>query len=85
MERLDIFVREKDPDGRCEILEFLEGMGYKTDEEETRTRQEIVESVLPITVDKRNKEYRMMGSVTCAAAAVSSGRMMTKEEFFRQF
>lgn len=85
MDRIDIFVREKDPDGRREILEFLENMGYRLDEEEPRTRQEIIESVLPITVDRKNKEYRMMGNVTCAAAAVSSGRMITKEEFFEQF
>ena len=85
MDRIDMFVREKDPDGRREILEFLENMGYRLDEEEPRTRQEIIESVLPITVDRKNKEYRMMGNVTCAAAAVSSGRMITKEEFFEQF
>ena len=85
MDRIDIYVREKDPDGRREILEFLENMGYRLDEEEPRTRQEIIESVLPITVDRKNKEYRMMGNVTCAAAAVSSGRMITKEEFFEQF
>ena len=85
MDRIDMFVREKDPDGRREILEFLENMGYKLDEEEPRTRQEIIGAVLPITVDSKNKEYRMMGNVTCAAAAVSSGRMITKEKFFEQF
>ena len=85
MDRIDIFVREKDPDGRRKILEFLENKGYRMDVEEPRTRQEIIGSVLPITVDRKNKEYRMMGNVTCAAAAVSSGRMITKEEFFEQF
>ena len=85
MDRIDIFVREKEPDGRREILEFLENMGYGLDEEEPRTRQEIIGAVLPIMVDSKNKEYRMMGNVTCAAAAVSSGRMITKEELFKQF
>lgn len=46
MDRIDIFVREKDPDGRREILEFLENMGYRLDKEEPRTSQEIIESVL---------------------------------------
>lgn len=85
MDKKDIFVREKYSDARSKILEFLDNMDYSQDGEETRTRLEIIDSILPIVVDRKNKEYRMMGNITCAAGAVSSGRMITKEELFRQF
>ncbi len=79
-----MFVRENDTNKRREILECLENMGYRLDESEPRTRQEIIDSVLPITVDEKKKEYRMMGNVTCAAAAASSGCLITREEFFKK-
>ncbi len=85
MDKKDIFVREKDSDARSKILEFLDNMDYSQDGEETRTRLEIIDSILPIVVDRKRKKYRMMGNITCAAGAVSSGRMITKEELFRQF
>ena len=81
-----MFVREKDSDARRELLDYLEDQEYVKDETDPRTKEEMVESVLPLVIDKAGKKYSMMGNITCAAAAVSSGvPMLSKAEFFAEF
>ena len=81
-----MIIREKESDARQEILDFLEEQGYVKDETDPRTKEEMVESILPIVIDKAGKKYSMMGNITCAAAAVSSGvPMLSKAEFYAEF
>ena len=61
---------------------FLEDMGYSLEEKERRSKKEIIDSFLPICVDKTGKNFWMMGNVTCAAAAVSSKKLIKKELFY---
>ena len=77
-----IFVREKNCECRKEIITFLEERGYFRAEHECRSKQEIIDGILPIVLDRQKREFSMMGNVTCAAAAVSSGCMITKEELY---
>ena len=80
-----MYIDERKPEGRREIIEFLEKNGYNRDNTEFRSKEEIIEAYLPIVIFFDTKEYRMMGNVTCAAAAASSKRLITKEEFYRYF
>ena len=75
-----MIVREKERGARQEILAFLEEHGYVKDEGDPRTKEEMVDSVLPFIIDKTKKKYRMMGNITCAAAAASSGTPMVSKE-----
>ena len=76
-----MIVREKDPVERDSFIKTLESMGFRKDIDDPRGRQEIIDAVLPITVNVAEKIYGMIGNKTCAAAATSSGLVMTKEEF----
>ena len=78
-------VDERKPEGRRKLIEFLEKNGYHPDKDEFRSGEEIMESYLPIVIDFDTKEYRMMGNITCAAAAASSGVLKTVEEFYKYF
>ncbi len=69
-------------ESRREIIEYLTKEEYTLDPTENRTRDEIIESILPLYVDKTSKTYWMMGNITCAAAASSSGEMINKEKFY---
>lgn len=80
------------PDDTLEVLEeglCSEGVPYEVDGSialpssyKSRNKKEIIESFLPIYVDKTDKNYWMMGNVTCAAAAASSNKMIRKEAFY---
>ena len=79
------YIAEADSRYREEILDFLEKKGFKMDKDEFRSREEIIGSVLPITVNMAEKTYRMMGSVMTAAAASSKGSLSKKEDLYRWF
>ena len=70
---------------RREMLAFLEEKGFVSDKDEFRSKEEIISSFLPIVVNIMEKNYRMMGNVTCAAAAASSRCMFTKDEFYERY
>ncbi|MCR5726191.1 MAG: hypothetical protein K6G24_01895 [Lachnospiraceae bacterium] len=79
------FVRVKEQDERLRIISFLEDNGYKIDKTEPRSPKDIIEDFLPIVINPGDKSYRMMGNVTCAAAAASGDALIAKEEFYKQF
>ena len=79
------FVRVSDPDDRKKLIETLEGDGFKLDEEFPLSRQDVLESNLPIIVDIENKIYGRMGNVTCAAAAAQSGKVIDLSEFYASY
>ena len=82
MDQRRCLIDERSKEERREIIKFLEDMGYRLEAKESRSKKEIMESTLPIYVDKINKNYWMMGNITCAAAAASSRKMLKKESFF---
>ena len=79
------YVDERDSQKRQVFIEYLEKHGFKCDEDEVTTRQSTIDSKFPITVDVGNKLYGHLHNVTCSAAAVTSGRIITAAEFIKFF
>ena len=75
------YVKVKDKKERQVFIEYLEEHGFKCDEDEVTTRQSPIDSIFPITVDACNKLYGHLHNVTCSAAAATSARTITIEEF----
>ena len=80
-----IYVDERDKMRRLELIVFLELNGFTLDKWEKRSPEAIIEGILPIDIDLANKEYRMMGNVTCAAAAASQKVLICRDEFFERY
>ena len=78
-----MYVKENDIEIRQGIIEVLESKGYSLSYTDPRNRSEIISGTLPIVVDEENKVYHMMGNITCAAAAASSRKLITVEEFYK--
>ncbi len=81
----NVYVDERQKENRAEFIEFLEENGYNLDKDEKRSRATIVEGILPIDVDSINKEYRMMGNITCAACAAQQKLLLSREEFIKRY
>lgn len=78
------YVKVKGEQERQAFIEYLEAHGFKCDEDEITTRQSTIDSVFPITVDAGNKMYGHLHNVTCSAAAVTSGKIITAAEFIEK-
>ena len=75
-----LYVRTRDRSARQRMIENLERDGFQP---ERISRQEVLESNLPLAVDIAGKQYGVMGNITCAAAAATQGRLMGVGEFYR--
>lgn len=54
-----------------DVKDSLDNDGYYIGDRDSLTKQEIIDSIFPITVNVVTHEYDLLNSVTCAAAAVS--------------
>ena len=81
----NVFVDERNKEERKNFIRILEENGYSLDKDETRSIDTIIDWVLPIEIALKNKEYRMMGNITCAAAAVTQRLLISKEEFYQKY
>ena len=79
------YVDERQKENRKEFIGFLEENGYVLDSDEKRSKDDIIDGVLPICVDPVNKEYRMMGSITTAACAAQQKILISKEDFIKSY
>ena len=79
------YVNQKGKHERRAFIEYLETHGFECDEDEITTRQSTIDSVFPITVDAGNKLYGHLHNVTCSAAAVTSGRVLSTAEFIEKY
>ena len=68
---------------RKDFIEKFEEKGFKI--HHYFSKEEIIKSILPITVDFKKKEIGHVGNVTCAAAAVSCGAVKKEEEFWKEY
>lgn len=75
------YVRTRGKIARKYFIEFLEKNGFKTGTDSVFSREEILDSILPVSVDLDSLEYDRMGNITCAAAASAVGAVFTVEEF----
>ena len=80
-----IYVRTKDPKSRDKLINYLEKEDFFVDEEYGDTKQSILELVYPIKVNFGQKTYGVIHNTTCAAAAVSSGAVVSEEEFYERY
>ena len=78
IEQRCVDIRNKEE--RTEFIQTLEAQGYIIDET-TFSRGDIISGIFPIVVNITNKKINMMGNVTTSAAAISSGLLISKEQF----
>ena len=67
-------------ENRAEFVRKFEERGFKIGK--PFTKEEIINSKLPITLNYVTNEISRMGNVTCAAAAASCGAIVKEEEFW---
>jgi DNA polymerase III delta prime subunit len=82
---MEMLVRTMVDEEREKLMEFLENEGFELDKDEFRSREVILDEGLPISIDLEEKKYRMIGNVTCAAAAVTCGVMKTADDFYAEY
>ncbi len=71
----------RDSQRRRELIEFLESKGYRVVIDRVTNRALLIESKFPILINSAEKSITMYHTVTCAVAAVSSGCLISVEEF----
>ena len=76
------FVQTNDPTTKLRVIADLELRGFTA---ENGDMQQILESRFPLKIDMVERTYGSMGNTTCAAAAASSGCLLTVEAFYRQY
>jgi hypothetical protein len=73
------YVNLTDPAGRRVVVELLEAHGYRP--YRYSSREVILGTYLPLTVDTEKREYCHAGNVTCAAMAASHRVVLDLDEF----
>lgn len=79
------YVDVRDKKERKSFIEYLEAHGFTCDEDYITTRQSTIDSIFPITVDTYHKKYGHLHNVTCSAAAATSARLVSAEEFIEKY
>ena len=74
------YVDIRNKEERKDFIENLETKGYIIDKT-FFNRDDIIGGIFPLVVDLTNKKINMMGNVTTSAAAISSGVLISKEQF----
>ena len=74
------YVDIRNKEERKDFIENLETKGYIIDKT-FFNRDDIIGGIFPLVVDLTNKKINMIGNVTTSAAAVSSGVLISKEQF----
>ena len=77
-----MYIVEVKKSNRGSFIKSFEDKGFKV--EERFSREDIVKSVLPITLDFDNKTIGRIGNVTCACVALKYGKIQ-KEEDIKKF
>ena len=72
-------------DDRSALLLFLGSEGFVCRPGQENSWESIRESVFPIAVDFKNKEYYCLQTVTSAAAALSSGLVVSDRDLYEFF
>ena len=76
------YVRTPDAETRRILIETIEKDGYQIENDGAATRQFIMESDLPLMVNKTDKLFRLVHGEEEAAELVRSGRIMDIDEFY---
>lgn len=85
-DREDIcYVKTKDKDERIALIVLLDQDGFVPEQDGQTTKVSVLESRFPVMVDVGNKVYGHLSNTICAAAAVSSKRVVSVKEFYEVF
>ena len=76
------YVRIRGKEARMLFVEFLEKNGYACDTDGITTREEVIKTRFPVTVDIDRKVYGCLHNTVCAAGASSSRSLFSVEEFY---
>jgi hypothetical protein len=68
-------------ENRMDFISKIVNRGFKIDK--IFSRDELINSYLPITLNFKANEIGIMGNITCAAAASSQGMILSEEEFWK--
>ena len=68
---------------RAEFVEFLESEGFVCNH--ILGRDDVLESFLPVLVEMKERTFRRMGNVTCAACAAQGKVIVNDEEFYELY
>ncbi len=79
---LSVIVAPYDDESRLLFVEFLESEGFCRSADRRASRDEILSSFLPLSIDLRKKKFHLIGNMTCAAAAASNGIICGEKEFY---
>ena len=74
----------RDQTKRRELFEFLKSKGYNIVMDNGNEESQ-KESIFPIFVYPKDKSVAILNNVTRAAAAVSSGCLISVEDFYKEF
>lgn len=74
------YVDIRNKEERKDFIENLETKGYIIDKT-FFNRNNIIGGIFPLVINLTNKKINMMGNVTTSAAAISSGVLISKEQF----
>lgn len=77
-----LFVRCFSEEDRIRLIEYLEAEGFIFTVSRSLSGKSTVDTELPLVIGLRDKSIRPMGNVTCAAAAASSGVIMSDLDFY---
>ena len=76
------YVRIRGKEPRMLFVEFLEKNGYACDADGSTTREEVIKTRFPVTVDMYRKVYGCLHNTVCAAGASSTRSLFSVEEFY---
>ena len=74
------YVDIRNKEERKDFIKNLEAKGYTIDKT-CFNIEDIIDGIFPIAVNITEKKFHMMGNVTTAAAAASSGVLINREQF----
>ena len=77
-----LFIRFFAQEDRVKLVEFLESEGFHCVENRSYSREDTIDSFLPIVVEMNRKNIYRMGNVTCASAASSQKLIMSDRDFY---
>lgn len=76
------YVHPATEEDRVKLIEYLESEGFSCVENQSYSRQDTIESRLPLVIELEQKKIYRMGNVTSAAAAAGTGIIMTDRDFY---
>ena len=83
MKKKSYCVRTYSHEDRVRLVEFLEAKGFSYDKDRALDRQDVLDSVLPLMINLKEKSYFRVGNITCAAILASNECIISDKQFYK--